>query len=92
MPQLVEDGELIVPAGNYFVLGDNRDQSLDSRFWGFVPRENIIGRPLLIYYSIGGPDHAAVASVGDGKLSYLVYRLTHLLSDTRWERTLRRVR
>jgi hypothetical protein len=47
---------------------------------------------LLIYYSIGGPDHAAVASVGDGKLSYLVYRLTHLLSDTRWERTLRRVR
>jgi signal peptidase I len=92
MPQLVEDGELIVPAGNYFVLGDNRDQSLDSRFWGFVPRENIIGRPLLIYYSIGGPDRAAMASSGDGKLSYFVYRLTHLLTDTRWERTLRRVR
>ena len=92
MPQLVEDGELIVPADNYFVLGDNRDQSLDSRYWGFVPRENIIGRPLLIYYSIGGPDGAALASVGNGKLSYFVYRVTHLLDDTRWERTLRRVR
>ena len=42
---LVRDGELIIPRGQYFVLGDNRDQSLDSRYWGFVPRENIIGRP-----------------------------------------------
>lgn len=92
MPRLVEDGELIVPEGRYFVLGDNRDQSLDSRYWGFVPRENVIGRPLLIYYSIGGPDGAALASVGNGKLSYFVYRVTHLLDDTRWERTLRRVR
>ncbi len=49
---LVHDGELIVPRGQYFVLGDNRDQSLDSRYWGFVPRENIVGRPLVIYFSI----------------------------------------
>ena len=59
MQKLVEDGQLIVPQGYYFVLGDNRDESLDSRYWGFVPRENVIGRPLLIYWSVrdvGGGD------------------------------------
>ncbi len=55
MRKLVRNGELIVPPDRYFVLGDNRDESLDSRYWGFVPRENIIGRPLLIYWSVRAP-------------------------------------
>ena len=52
MRKLVEDGELIIPEGDYFVMGDNRDDSQDSRYWGFVPRENIIGQPLVIYWSV----------------------------------------
>jgi signal peptidase I len=50
-------GPLIVPAGSYFVLGDNRDNSLDSRYWGFVPDSLLRGRPMLVYYSYS-PDSA----------------------------------
>lgn len=52
----VVDGEMVVPPGQYFMMGDNRDNSNDGRFWGFVPRENIIGTPLIIYMSIDAPD------------------------------------
>src|SRR5208282_5624767 len=50
-PNHVINGELVVPAGCYFMMGDNRHNSADSRYWGFVPRENIMGRPLLNYWS-----------------------------------------
>ncbi|HUK24569.1 MAG TPA: signal peptidase I [Terriglobales bacterium] len=92
MRKLVEDGQLIVPEGNYFVLGDNRDDSLDSRYWGFVPRKNIVGRPLLIYWSVRETDADLPnpASAGD-KLSHFAYAMTHLFQITRWDRTLRLV-
>ena len=48
---MVRDGEITVPAGSYFVMGDNRNDSEDSRYWGFVPRDAIVGRPFLIYFS-----------------------------------------
>jgi signal peptidase I len=93
MQTLVRNGELIVPPNHYFVLGDNRDESLDSRYWGFVPRANIIGRPLLIYWSVRAPQAAAeVSSSRGGKLSAFLYGVTHLLQDTRWNRTFRIIR
>lgn len=93
MQKLVEDGQLIVPEGHYFVLGDNRDESLDSRYWGFVPRENVIGRPLLIYWSMRQEeeDMPMASSPGD-KLFRYAYAATHLFQITRWDRTFRLVK
>jgi signal peptidase I len=90
MRKLVEDGQLIVPQGNYFVMGDNRDDSYDSRYWGFVPQGNIIGQPLLIYWSVREGEDAAATSVS-GKLAHFAYAVTHIFQSTRWKRTLRLV-
>lgn len=86
MRRLVEDGQLIIPEGQYFAMGDNRDDSQDSRYWGFVPRENIIGPPLLIYWSVKSSDDPPA-----GKPYRFAYALTHIFQDTRWNRTLRLV-
>lgn len=93
MHKLVEDNQLIVPEGYYFVLGDNRDESLDSRYWGFVPRANIIGRPLLIYWSVRNFDQQMpVADSAGDKLFHLLYAATHVFQITRWDRTFRLVK
>jgi signal peptidase I len=90
MRKLVEDGQLIIPQGHYFVMGDNRDDSQDSRYWGFVPRENIIGRPLLIYWSVKNWPDPRAASARD-RFYRIAYGITHLFQMTRWNRTLRLV-
>jgi signal peptidase I len=85
MRKLVEDGQLIIPEGNYFVMGDNRDDSQDSRYWGFVPRENIVGKPLLIYWSVKTQDPPS------GQSYRFAYAATHIFQNTRWNRTFRLV-
>ena len=83
----VKNGEVIVPDGFYFAMGDNRDQSLDSRYWGFVPRENIIGKPLIIYWSYD----ASTEELSNPAVSvtHLFDIATHFLTKTRWNRTFR---
>ena len=92
MKKLMDDSQLIVPQGNYFVMGDNRDDSLDSRYWGFVPQENIVGRPLVIYWSMRNPDPPPGPVTTGDKLYRFFYALSHIMQITRWNRTLRLVR
>jgi signal peptidase I len=87
MKDLVKNDELIVPQGDYFVLGDNRDDSEDSRYWGFVPRANIVGRPLLIYWSMRDADAAGNAGGASDKLVHFAYAVSHFFQITRWKRT-----
>jgi signal peptidase I len=83
----VKNGEVIVPPGYYFAMGDNRDQSLDSRYWGFVPRENIIGKPLIIYWSYeASTEELSNPGVGLGHLFDIA---THFFTKTRWNREMR---
>ena len=92
MGKVIKKGELIVPPDMYFVMGDNRDESLDSRYWGFVPRQNIIGRPLLIYWSFRNSEPYSGLRDQDGKLTRLAYMITHLMQETRWDRAFRVIR
>ncbi len=83
----VVNGELVVPAGSYFAMGDNRDNSLDSRYWGLVPRENIMGKPLIVFWSYDAPTE----DLKDYNLHHMVDLAQHFFTKTRWNRTLKLV-
>jgi signal peptidase I len=92
MPAHVQGGEIVVPPNSYFAMGDNRDVSYDSRYWGFVPSANVIGRPLFIYWSfITPPDEYERQGWGDRALA-MGRTILHFVDETRWSRTLRLVR
>ena len=86
----VSNGEVVVPPGFYFAMGDNRDSSLDSRYWGFVPRGHIIGKPLVIYWSYD----ATTEALADSSINtrHLIDLLEHFPTKTRWRRTFRLIR
>ena len=86
----VVNGELVVPPGSIFAMGDNRDDSSDSRYWGFVPRENIVGTPLIIYWSYDAP--TADLTNGNIGLDHIVDVVAHFFTKTRWTRTFRLTR
>jgi signal peptidase I len=88
----VRDGDLIVPEGEYFVLGDNRNFSRDSRYWGFVPREDLVGRPLLVYFSLREPSQTDVARAADDRLGQKTDLLDRIRDFARWDRCLRVIR
>src|SRR3972149_519858 len=88
--RLTQGDELVIPPQKYFAMGDNRDNSRDSRYWGFVDRENIIGRPLLIYWSF---DATRRRQSGHNNPTPAAWdSLTHFFSRTRWNRLLHFVR
>jgi signal peptidase I len=84
----IVNGELVVPPGKYFMMGDNRHNSADSRFWGFVPRENIVGRPLLNYWSFKTPEDQQYKTGFANSVAWMGHVALHFFTDTRWNRTL----
>ena len=87
-PSHIQNGDLVVPPGMYFMMGDNRHKSLDSRYWGFVPRENILGRPLFNYWSFKTPDDQIYKTKLGDQLAWMGHVALHFFTDTRWARTL----
>jgi signal peptidase I len=103
MRRHVTSGDLVVPAGKYFVLGDNRNHSRDSRYWGLVPRSAIVGRPFIIYFSLRQPSTTDLPELPqvtalpppDGKLEHEGAADTimgKIMGFARWTRILRMVR
>jgi signal peptidase I len=90
-PELDNFGPLTIPADHYFVMGDNRDNSLDSREWGLVPRDHIIGRGLVIYWSFVGADPDGARAAGRRPPGSTTGRLLKsagaVFTGTRWERS-----
>jgi len=96
MRSLIDNGELIIPTGNYFVMGDNRNDSEDSRYWGFVPREAIVGKPMLIYFSLQQHDSDDASTLTEEALADQrrkhTSKIDSLVDFARWGRTFQIVR
>jgi signal peptidase I len=91
LPTHMQGPDVIVPSGNYFVMGDNRTNSMDSRFWGFLPRQNILGRPLFVYWSIVTPESGADEAPLAERAESTLHEFLHFFDETRWSRTFHRV-
>jgi signal peptidase I len=87
LPSHIQGEDVVVPPNSYFGMGDNRDVSKDSRYWGFIPRENVIGRPMFIYWSFMTPPDQYLMRDASDRLEFLMHTLIHFFDQTRWSRT-----
>jgi signal peptidase I len=92
LPTHLQSGELVVPADSYFAMGDNRFASYDSRYWGFIPKANVIGRPMFIYWSFETPPNQWRKTDFADRVKFIGHEALHFFDETRWRRTLRMVR
>jgi signal peptidase I len=88
----MEDGDVVIPPHNYFAMGDSRENSFDSRYWGFVPEENIIGRPLFIYWSFDTPEDQYQRTAWSDRIQFIFHVTFHFFDQTRWGRMFHPVR
>jgi len=87
-----EGDDVVVPPGHYWGMGDNREESMDSRYWGFIPRENIIGEPLFIYWSFETPEDQYQRTAMRDRVAFIGHIIIHFFDQTRWRRMLHLVR
>jgi signal peptidase I len=87
LPQHIEGDDVVIPPNSYFGMGDNRDVSLDSRYWGFIPQENVIGRPMFIYWSFETPPNQYLEREVGQRVGFLAHVVIHFFDETRWRRT-----
>jgi signal peptidase I len=92
LPSYIHGDDLVVPPGHYFAMGDHRGVSLDSRYWGFIPKENVIGRPMFIYWSFKTPADQVRKTAWSDRILFLGKVILHFFDETRWNRTLQFVR
>lgn len=82
----IQNGEVVVPPDSYFGMGDNREDSYDSRFWGFIPRENVVGRPMIIYWSFETPKDQYLKTNWSDRIKFIGNVVIHFFDETRWKR------
>lgn len=92
LPSYIQGDDIVVPEGHYFAMGDHRGVSLDSRYWGFIPKENIIGRPMFIYWSFETPDDQYTKTDFSDKVGWWFHIAVHFFDKTQWRRTLQVVK
>jgi signal peptidase I len=92
LPSHIQGEDLVVPPNSYFGMGDNRDVSYDSRYWGFIPKANVIGRPMFVYWSFNTPPDQYRRTQVSERLGFLAHIVLHFFDQTRWRRTFKVIR